>query len=198
MGQPTTLRRFSIRLGTVVTGAVLCVMAFTACTASAEPGSQNTEPLPTATVPAPNGGSIEETVAPVPPGPTEEADLGETAELDGGVNVTISEVEALDVKANTPGEIAGPAVALTLTIENASDEAIDLSTAMVSVTGAKGTYGQATTSDPYSPFKGTLSPGDEASGVYVFRLPADERSSLEATVEYVAGAPIALFAGSVQ
>jgi hypothetical protein len=185
-------------MGTVAAGAALCLLVLTACSAPDDAGTQNTEPLPTATVPAPDGGSIEETVAPVPPGPTQEAELGETAELDGGVNVTISDVESLDVEANTPGEIAGPAVALTLTVENTSDDAIDLSTAMVSVTGAKGSYGQATTSEPYSPFQGSVAPGDEATGVYVFRLPADERSALEATVEYVAGAPIALFAGSVQ
>lgn len=171
---------------------------FTGCTQAETPsGTQNTDPLPTETVPAPNGGSIEETVAPVAPGETQEAELGETAELEGGVNVTVSEVEALDVTATTPGEIAGPAVALTLTVENTSDEPIDLSTAMVSVTGSKDSLGQPTTSEPYSPFSGSVEPGKTSSGIYVFRLPADERDSLEVTVEYIAGAPIALFAGTV-
>ena len=89
-------------------------------------------------------------------------------------------------------------MALTINVDNASDEAIDLSTAMVSVTGSGGSYGQATTSEPYSPFLGSVEPGAEASGVYVFRLPAEERDSLQVSVEYVAGAPIALFVGSVQ
>lgn len=197
VGQPLALRRLFIRATAVAAGAVLCAVAFSACTAEPEPGTQNSDPLPSATVPAPNGGSIEETVEPVDPGPTQEAELGDTARLEGGVDVTISEVEQLDVKAETPGEIAGPAVALTLTVENGSDDAIDLSTAMVSVTGSKDSYGQATTSEPYSPFAGTLAPGETASGVYVFRLPADERDSLQVTVEYIAGAPIALFTGDV-
>lgn len=198
VGQRTALKRLSIRFGTVAAGALLCAMVFTACAPTeATPGTQNTDPLPTETVPAPDGGSIEETVAPVDPGPTQDADLGDTAELETGVDVTVANVEVLDVEANTPGEIAGPAVALTIDVKNTSDEAIDLSTAMVSVTGSKGSYGQATTSDPYDPFLGSVEPGAEASAVYVFRLPADERNSLQVSVEYIAGAPIALFVGKV-
>ncbi|KRB37162.1 DUF4352 domain-containing protein [Microbacterium sp. Root180] len=178
-------------------GAALCALAISGCAPEPTPGSQNSDPLPSATVPAPNGGSIDETVAPVAPGETLEAKLGDTAELEGGVNVTVSEVEQLDVKAVTPGEIAGPAVALTLTVENDSDESVDLSTAMVSVTGSKDSFGQPTTSEPYSPFLGSVEPGKSISGIYVFRLPAEERDSLQVTVEYVAGAPIALFTGDV-
>jgi hypothetical protein len=198
VGKRSTLRRLSIRLSAVVAGAALCALTMSACTpAEPTPGTQNSGPSPSATVPAPNGGSIEETVEPVDPGPTQEAELVDTAELEGGVNVTISEVEQLDVTAETPGEIAGPAVALTLTVENSSDEPIDLSTAMVSVTGSKDSFGQATTSEPYSPFAGAVEPGETTSGIYVFRLPADERDSLQVTVEYIAGAPIALFTGDV-
>lgn len=181
-----------------VAGAALCAVVFAGCTAPAsDPGSQNTTPLPTATVPAPNGGSTEETVAPADPAPTQEAELGSTAQLAGGVDVTVSDVELVDVTAQTPGEIAGPAVALTITVDNTSAEAVDLSTAMVTVTGSAGSYGQATTSAPYNPFAGAVGAGQTASAVYVFRLPAEERSSLQVTVEYIAGAPIALFVGSV-
>jgi hypothetical protein len=198
VGQRSTLKRLGIRFGTVAAGAALCAIILVACAPTeAAPGTQNTDPLPTETVPAPGGGTIEETVAPVDPGPTEDAELGDTAELEGGVDVTVSKVQVLDVEANTPGEIAGPAVALTIDVKNSSDEAIDLSTAMVSVTGSKGSYGQATTSEPFAPFMSSVEPGAEASGVYVFRLPAEERDSLEVSVEYIAGAPIALFVGKV-
>lgn len=198
LGQRSTLRRLVVRAYVTVVGATMCAVAFVGCSAPAsDPGSQNTTPLPTATVPAPNGGSTEETVAPVAPAPTQEAELGATANLSSGVNVTVSDVELLDVTAQTPGEIAGPAVALTVTVENTSAEAVDLSTAMIAVTGSAGSYGQATTSEPYAPFAGAVGAGETASAVYVFRLPAEERSSLQVTVEYIAGAPIALFAGSV-
>lgn len=198
LGQRSTLGRFSVRACTAATAVVLAALVFSGCSAPAvSDGTQNTTPLPTATVAAPNGGSIDETVAPADPAPTQEAELGKTAELSTGVDVTVSDVKVLDVTAETPGEIAGPAVALTISVSNASAAAVDLSTAMVTVTGADGSYGQATSSQPFSPFAGSVGPGQQASGVYVFRLPADERTSLQVTVEYIAGAPIALFVGSV-
>ena len=101
-----------------------------------------------------------------------------SADLEGGVSITVTDVEVLEVEANTPGEIAGPAVALTIDVENSSDEAIDLSTAMVSVTGSGGSYGQATTSEPFSPFSARSSRAPRRPAVYVFRLPAEERDSL--------------------
>lgn len=195
--QRSMLGRFSVGTGTAVVGVALSLLIFTGCSAPVATGSQNTDPLPTATIPAPNGGSTQETVAPVEPGPTQDAELGSTADLEGGVSIAVTEVQSLDVTANTPGEIAGPAVSLTISVENSSDADIDLSTTMVSVTGAAGSYGQATTSEPYSPFLGSLSPGAEASAVYVFRLPAEEHGSLQVSVEYIAGAPIALFAGNI-
>lgn len=196
MGQRTTLRRLAIAFGTTAVAIVVCAGALTACTAEPEP-EPNTDPLPTATVPAPDGGSIDETVAPADPAPSHEAELGDTADLEDGVAVTVTDVELLDVEAHTPGEIAGPAVALTIDIANGTDDVIDLSTAMVSVTGSAGSYGQPTTSEPYQPFTGSVQPGAESSGIYVFRLPAEEREALEVVVQYVAGAPIALFVGSL-
>lgn len=198
MGRRSTFKRMFVRLVIAATTSVVCLGVLSGCTAPPADGTQNTDPKPTATVPAPNGGSVEETVAPVEPGAVQEVELGEPADLEGGVSISVSGIEALDVEAHTPGEIAGPAVALTISVENASADAVDLSTAMISVTGSGGSFGQATTSEPFSPFLGTVEPGTSASGVYVFRLPAEERGALEVRVEYVAGAPIVLFAGSVQ
>ena len=82
-------------------------------------------------------------------------------------------------------------------MRNGTDEAIDLSTAMISLTGSNEAMGQPTTSEPYSPFSGEVAPDDTATGTYVFLLPEDERDALSITVEYVAGAPIALFTGDI-
>ncbi|MEQ6896513.1 DUF4352 domain-containing protein [Microbacterium sp. KR10-403] len=121
------------------------------------------------------------------------ASLRESADVGDGVAVAVAKVRDLTVKATTPGEIAGPAVAITLRVTNGGAKGINLSAAMISVTGSHGAYGQPTTSDPYDPFSGSLAAGDSATGTYVFRLPAEQRKSLSVTVEYVAGAPVALF-----
>lgn len=165
--------------------------------ASASPGTQNTRPSPAVTVPAPGGGSVTETVAPAEPGATTEAGIDEPADLPDGIRISVASAREIEVTAETPGEVAGPAVAVTLTVDNPTQKARDLSTAMVSLTGSGGTLGQPTTSDPYAPFAGVVPPGGSATGTYVFLLPIEERDALSITVEYLAGAPIALFAGDI-
>lgn len=189
-----------IRGRTAITLASGVIFALALAGCSVAPGTQNTDPQPAKTVAAPGGGTIHETVAPVDPStePTVSTALDKTAKLKGGVDISIAKVSTLNVKSETPGEIAGPAVAVTLDVQNSSGKPIDLSTAMVTLTGAKGSYGQPTTSDPYKPFSGSISSGASATGTFVFRLPAQERQSLSITVQYVAGAPVALFAGNVK
>lgn len=187
-------------------GVVLSAVLLVGCTATPDEqapdqqaaGQQNTDPLPAQTIPAPGGGSVHETVAPAEPAPTVSTSMKKPADVGGGITVDVAHVRRLAVKAKTPGEIAGPAVAITLTVDNAGKKPVDLSTAMVSVTGSDGAYGQPTTSDPYAPFTGPVEAGGSESGTYVFRLPADQRKSLSVTVEYVAGAPIALFVGKAK
>ncbi|WP_460798516.1 DUF4352 domain-containing protein [Microbacterium sp. GXF0217] len=123
--------------------------------------------------------------------------LDEPAELKTGVVVTVGNVDRVETKAETPGEVAGPAVAVHLTITNGTGAAVDLSTVMVSLTGDDGAFGQPTTSAPAAPFSGELAAGSESEGVYVFGLPAEGRDGLSIRVEYVAGAPIALFVGEI-
>ncbi len=198
------------RVGAIIVASALAVGVLSGCTPSAAssvtpgkahttsaPGTQNTEPSPTATVPAPGGGTVTETVAPATPGPTTSAAIDAPAELSNGVEVTIASAKQLEVTAQTPGEISGPAVSVVLKVRNGTDEAIDLSTAMISLTGSNEAMGQPTTSEPYSPFSGEVAPDDTATGTYVFLLPEDERDALSITVEYVAGAPIALFTGDI-
>lgn len=197
MGQQSVLAGLKVRGAVAVASIAFVFVALTGCAATTASGEQNTDPLPTATVEAPNGGSVDETVAPLEPGATETVGIEETATLSDGVQVRVASAESLDVDAETPGEIAGPAVAVTLEIVNGTDAAIDLSTTMVSVLGADGSLGQPTTSTPFAPFLTSLEPGESATAVYVFLLPANERNSLNITVEYLAGAPIALFAGNV-
>jgi len=157
-------------------------------------GTQNTSEGRETPVPAPSGGTVEDVVEPGEPGPVVEVAVTEEADLGPGVSASIQSVKNITVDAKTPGEIAGPAVAVKLSVSNASDEAIDLSTAMVSLTNADELLGQPTTSDPYSPFFGALEPGDSATATYVFLLPEDARSGIAVSFQYVAGAPIALFA----
>lgn len=154
---------------------------------------QSEEPAYTTPVPAPGGSTIDEVEEPADPVDTSTVLLDEPAEVGGGVSARITDIQPLDVTAKTPGEISGPAVAVTISISNDGDEAIDVSSAMVSLLAAGDELGQPTTSDPYRPFHGVVDAGASADAVYVFLLPEDARSAFDVSVQYRAGTTIARF-----
>jgi hypothetical protein len=120
-----------------------------------------------------------------------------SSDLGGQITARLADVKAIDAQAKVPGEISGPAVAITVEIDNASPNAVGLDSVSVDVQGAGGVPTSPITTDPASPLSGVLMPGDKKSGVYVFSVPADSRSDVSVTVLYSADAPVALFTGNV-
>ena len=159
---------------------------------SAEPSSVQSEP-----VPAPGGGNVNETIAPGEAGVSVTAALDTPAVLPSGITVSLSRVRRADVPANTPGEIAGPAVIADVRISNGSSSALDLGSAVVNLIDESGTPGRATTAGPADPFTDVLQPGGSLDGVYVFGVPAGAISPIQISVSYAGGAPTALFSGDV-
>ncbi len=184
--------------------AIIVAVILAGCTPAAVlPGSQTSgSPTPSESpretaVPAPGGGDIDETVASVEPGEITEAAIGSSAILASAVTVSVLEANRLDVGADTPGEIAGSAVAATVRIENNTDAAIDLGSTVVTLTDAQGNPGRSTTAGPFDPFTETAAPGEALDGVYIFGVPADALATISISVSYAGGAPVALFTGPV-
>lgn len=148
-------------------------------------------------IPAPSGGTINEVIPKGTPGPVTKVGMEDTAALPNKVAIEISEVESIETKATTPGEIAGPAVAMHVSIHNGSANKININSVIVTLKDSKSGLGQPTTSDPYSPFAGDLAAGDSAKAVYVFLVPKDDRQALTLSVEYAAGRAGANFTGDV-
>lgn len=151
----------------------------------------------TTEVPAPDGTTIDDVIDPAPPAPVHDADLDEVVTLDTGVRVSVAEITGITVEAETPGELAGPAVAATIRFENLSGEPLDLGGAMVVLLDAAGNLAAPTTSAPAAPAIGSLDDSESAEGVYVFRIPEDTRNEITLTVDYAAGAPVVVFHGAV-
>ncbi len=123
--------------------------------------------------------------------------LDAASDLGGQISARLAEVKAVDAQARVPGEISGPAVAITVEISNDSPNAIGLDSVSVDVQGAGGVPTSPITTDPASPLSGVLQPGEKKTGVYVFTMPADARNGASITVLYSADAPVALFAGNI-
>lgn len=148
-------------------------------------------------VPAPSGGTINQVIPAAAPGPVTQVGLDETADLPNEIAINIDQVEAIEATASTPGEIAGPAVAMHVSIRNGSSEAINVDSVMVALTDSANALGQPTTSAPYQPFAGELAAGASAQGVYVFLVPTDDRRGMTLSVAYTAGQASAEFVGDV-
>lgn len=127
--------------------------------------------------------------------PTKKASAKKTVRLSDGVSVSLGTLRTIKIKPETPGEVAGSAVSVKISISNRGKTPIDLDSAVVSLVVDKGDLGIATTAGDPKPLQGDLRSGDRAHGVYVFMLdPAGDRT-VKVSVNYAAGAPVALFSG---
>lgn len=148
-------------------------------------------PAPVSTV-GPTGNP--RTPAPVP---LQQATFETPVVFDSGVAIRIDSVTAGRVEAKTPGEVSGAVAIVRVTAENKSSTKQDIGSAVATMTADDGTYAVPTFSAPFAPFAGAIAPGERQEGVYVFLLdPASERQ-VEVTINYSAGAPLAVFTGTV-
>lgn len=152
----------------------------------------------TTPVPAPGGGNVDETVAPVPETTAAAVPLTRAAEFGGKVSARITSVKAITAKAQGPGEITGPAVAVTLQVTNGSKRALEVDRVTVNLADSHGNPGSPMSSDPASPFSGSIEPGGRATGTYVFSVGADLRSPITLSMSYTTEAPVVLFVGDAQ
>ncbi len=112
------------------------------------------------------------------------------------VVVSLVTIQSLTVSANGPGEVAGPALAVTVKISNNSSAAVDVSHAVVTLLDSQGQVGTPTPESPAAPFTGSVQPGASASGVYVFDIAQTQRNPINVYVTYTAGAATAHFVGN--
>jgi hypothetical protein len=125
------------------------------------------------------------TVSPVP--------VGRTVALTGQLRVTVGSVRTLRVEARGPGETAGSAVVVPITLANGSSGPFDTGGLVINAFYGKGTPAVPTTADPARPIRGTLAPSRTARGEYVFRVPASAGANLRVEVSYPNAPAVAVF-----
>jgi len=189
-------------LAVVVLAALLWVLTTdgdgptSAAAATSGPGESVS---PSAPAPAPT---------PVPTGPTDDVDeppvallevpLEGQAEVGNGIVATLPGIEAIQGTGVGRGNIAGPALRVTVRIVNGTAGPVSLDGVAVTMAYGSETTPASPLDDPSQrPFAGMLAPGESAEGVYVFQVPSDGRSSVTIEVGYQAGAPLLVFSGPV-
>lgn len=175
-------------------------------TASAGAGPTTAAPGPTATpretqpppattpVPPPSPGGVDSTVPTEPEESKRPVELDEPSGTGTGLTARLVTIRSVTAKAQLPGEVAGPALAITIEVENADADAADLSSVVVNVLDADDAPGTQMTAAPSRPLAGRVGGRKSARGVYLFTVPKDKRNPITVTVS-IADAPVLVFTG---
>lgn len=159
-------------------------------------------PTPAKTSGSPTPTSAGPTSKPTP-GPTattrpkkQTVAIDATAPLGGGTTAEVTNIKAVDGKAELPGEVGGPAISVTFKV-TAGAKAIDFDQTVVNAYyGADNTPAVALTTGTTS-LTGVLAAGDSASGTYVFRMPKSQLNRVSIELDFALTAPVTVFRGAV-
>lgn len=220
----TTARRRPARFATAALATVLLTPVLLAgCSSSARPAgsSSSRPPATTSATPGPAGSSATSapTVAPAPSGspstpatpPATEGGIAAqvpsvaitslppvplaTPATAGGIAVTLANLESVAGEAVGPGQIAGPAVRVTVVLRNTTGAAVDVGAVVVDLRDAAGTSASPLSGNGATPFTGSVAPGQSVTGVYVYSLAIADRRAISVAVTYSTAAPVAVFTG---
>lgn len=159
-------------------------------------GDVSPSPEPTATwTPPADPGAEGPTEAPVLP--EQSGTLDERITLSTAMTVAVEGITTTEITPETPGEYAGTAVVVTVSVTNESERAQSIDSAVVTLVTDDGEIGVATTAGPNAPLQGELAAGERAEGTYVFMLDPAQGRAVTIGVNYAAGEPIANFAGRI-
>jgi hypothetical protein len=123
--------------------------------------------------------------------------LDDPAEFGTGLTVRLTDIKAVKAVAQAPGEIAGPALRITVEARNRSSATIPVDRFTVFVTYGKARTPASGLSQGTKPLAGSVRARSSQDGTYVFAVPADEREQVRVEVSYSGKAPTLAFEGSV-
>ncbi len=125
--------------------------------------------------------------------------IDEVGKFGTGLSVKVVGTEAVAGESKVRGEIAGPAVRVTVQATNNTAEEISLARSQVEVTyGETRNPGVVLSGPGVKPFPASLAPGDSARATYVYGIPVDERELVQIVVFYSTDAPVVVFEGPVR
>jgi len=106
------------------------------------------------------------------------------------VTVKVSKIVPVQGEAQGPGEVSGPGLQVTITVTNKSQMALPMDLALTNLYyGPAATPGGELSGPGASPLAQPIAAGGQASGVYVFAVPADDRRRIRVEFSYTTNAP---------
>jgi hypothetical protein len=131
--------------------------------------------------------------------PQQPVGLEEIADFGTGLTVRLVDIEAVDGEAQGPGQVAGPALRVSIEASNDTDDPVSLSRVQVEVShGDDHAPGMALTGPDVERFPDVLEPGETAVSAVVFGVPPERRDAVRIWVNYTTEAPTVVFEGAVR
>ncbi len=124
--------------------------------------------------------------------------MDKPADFGTGLSLRLTKIDSVNGKATVPGEIAGPAIKVTLQARNSSSKAIGLNRVIVFVSYGKDRTPASELSEGAKPFRGNVAPGQRLDGVYLFSVPKDQRDNVRIEVSYSGQEPTVAFEGAIK
>jgi hypothetical protein len=155
--------------------------------------SRSPSPSPSSTAPV-----ATPTESPAVPEEKPPTAIDRPAPITPGLTAEISRVEAVDGTARGPGEVAGPSLRVTVTIENSTAADASLNATVVSAYyGADRTPAPELREPGGSPLPAVVGAGKTVTGVYIFTVPEDQRNNVTLMVDYSVDVAPLVFQGDV-
>ncbi len=122
--------------------------------------------------------------------------LDKDSEVEPGLGAAIEDLEAVEGKAEGPGEVAGAALRFAVVLTNGTDQEVPLDTTVVNLYyGGKQTPGSPLSGPGVAPLPANIAAKGTARGVFVFAVPVKSRDEVLITVDYSVGTPVTAFRG---
>lgn len=154
--------------------------------------TESPAPEPPATA-APGEGDGE---APVARPTADPVPLEEPARPTPEVEARITRIEAVEGEANLPGEVGGPALRITVSVDNATSAPLDLTFAVVNLYfGQERSPAIELLRPGGEEFPAEVDAGGEATGVFVFLVPEGERDDVLVELDLSTESTVVLFEG---
>lgn len=151
-------------------------------------------PTPSPGVPSVIGEGKTEIVAPV--SVMSPIELDEIGDFGTGLVVELAQMESVEGVARAPGEIAGPALAVTVRVVNEASEPVSLDGVVVFLAYGEDLVPATVFGQGSAPLRGDLAPGSATTGTYVFAVPEEQRQDVRIEISYTGEAPTVVFAGA--
>jgi hypothetical protein len=161
------------------------------------PATTPVPPPATTPVPPPTPGGVESTVEAKPEVSKKPVKLGKPSTTGTGLSGKVVSIKAMQAKARMPGEIQGPALAITVEVRNTRDKATDLSAVVVTLLDSDEAPGSEMSTDPAKPLAGKLAAGKSARGTYVFTVAKNKRKPITLSVS-INDDPVLVFTGNAR